>query len=294
VHTIKDGHTRLMNTGDPAIGIGDKGTMYFGYGDSDGRPKVAVCKPHAATCGPSVDVGRAYHIVNTEMATMVAGDDNRAAFAFLGSTMPGDDQQNSFHGTWHLYVAMTYDGGKHWTTSDATPDAPVQRGCIEFNAARCDRTRGQSDQRNLLDFNDLTIDREGRVVAAYTDGCQPDLGPPANHGTCLNDATRLSGLNPEIEGPAMARQSCGRTLYAKFDAKAVPCENEELTQETVGANATNTNLPNTGVEAAAIVGTPNTAAARSGPAAAVLGGLSVAALIAAGRWRGRKSHHGRT
>jgi hypothetical protein len=213
VHTITDGHTRLFNTGDPSIGIGAKGTMYFGYGDRDGHPKVAVCTPQGATCGASVDVGGAYHIVNTEMATVVAGDDNRAAFAFLGSTMPGDDQQNAFHGTWHLYVAMTYDGGAHWTTTDTTPDAPVQRGCIEFNAT-CDRTRGSSDQRNLLDFNDLTIDREGRVIAAYTDGCQPDLGPPAKHGTCLDDATRLSGLNPEIEGPAMARQSCGLTLYA--------------------------------------------------------------------------------
>jgi hypothetical protein len=77
----------------------------------------------------------------------------------------------------------------------------------------------------LLDFNDLTVDAQGRILAAYTDGCQPDLGPPVNHGRCLADATRLSGLAPEIEGPAVARQSCGLGLYAAFDSVMTPCSN---------------------------------------------------------------------
>ena len=241
VHTIKDGHTRYFNTGDPSIGIGSRGTMYYGYGDADGHPKIAVCTQHGSTCGPSTDVGKAFHVENTEMATVIAGDDDRAAFAFIGSTTPGDDQQNNvdvtdangkvvnrvhpwhnFMGTWHLYVAVTRDRGRHWTTTDATPDVPVQRGCIEFDG-NCPSSRGSDDQRNLLDFNDLTIDREGRILAAYTDGCQPDLGPPTRHGTCRTDATRLSGLNPEIEGPAVARQSCGPGLYAKYDSRMRPC-----------------------------------------------------------------------
>jgi hypothetical protein len=241
IHVIKDGHSRYFGTGDPSIGVGAKGTMYFGYNDASGAPMIAVCRDHGNKCGPSIDVGKRFHIANTEMPSVVAGDDNRAAFAFLGSTTPGDDQQSNvevtnssgkvvnrvfpyenFMGTWRLYVAVTYDGGKHWTTVDATPKTPVQRGCIEF-AASCPSARGSDDQRNLLDFNDITIDGEGRILVAYTDGCQPDLGPPKNHGTCLADATRLSGLNPEIEGPAVARQSCGRGLYAKFDGLMKPC-----------------------------------------------------------------------
>lgn len=241
IHLIKDGHTRYYDTGDPSIGIGSKGTVYFGYGNATGAPMVAVCTNHGNTCRPSVNVGQRFHIRNTEMPTVVAGDDNRAAFAFLGSATPGDDQQSNvtvtdssgkvvnkvmpwenFMGAWHLYIAVTYDGGRHWTTVDATPNTPVQRGCIEF-AASCPSSRGSDDQRNLLDFNDITIDGQGRIVAAFTDGCQPDLGPPKNHGTCLTDATRLSGLSPEIEGPAVARQSCGRGLYARFDALMKPC-----------------------------------------------------------------------
>ena len=228
VNTINDGHMRLYNTGDPSIGIGSGGTMYLGYGDRDGKPKVAVCTGQGSTCGASVDVSGPFHIANTEMAEVVAGDDNRAAMAFLGSTTPGDDQQNSFVGTWHLYIAMTFDGGKTWTTTDATPDHPIQRGCIEFNAT-CPNTRGTDDQRNMLDFNDATVDAEGRVIVAYTDGCQPEVATPAGHGPCLTDATRLSGLPTEIQGPALARQSCGRTLFAKFDAQAGACGSAPVT-----------------------------------------------------------------
>lgn len=284
IDTISDGHMRYFNTGDPSIGIGAAGTMYFGYGDRDGHAKVAVCTSQGATCSPSTDVGAAFHVVNTEMAEVVAGDDNRAAFAFLGSTMPGDDQQNSFTGTWHLYVAVTLDGGKHWTTSDATPDNPVQRGCIEFNANTCPRSRGSDDQRNLLDFNDMTTDREGRILVAYTDGCAADLGPPDKHGTCRNDATRLSGLNPEIEGPAIARQSCGLGLYAKYDAQMVPCGGARTASR--GSNAGGGVLGTTGNGASgapvAAPALPNTTAAdASRPAAVMLAVLSVLVAVAA-------------
>jgi hypothetical protein len=222
VHTINDQHSRLYDTGDPSVGVGANGTMYFGNNDRDGHPKIAVCTNQGTTCGPSVDVSGPYHIENVEMPTVVAGDDNRAAFAFLGSTTPGDDQQNAFVGTWDLYVAVTYDGGAHWTTTDATPNAPVQRGCIEFDGD-CPSSRGSDDQRNLLDFNDLTIDKEGRILYAYTDGCQQDPQPASGHGPCATDATRLSGLNPEIEGPAILRQNCGLTLYSQFDGTLPSC-----------------------------------------------------------------------
>src|SRR5207249_1067734 len=69
-----------------------------------------------------------------------------------------------FHGTWFLYVSFTYDGGRTWHTVNATPGDPVQRGCI-WNGGL------SSPCRNLLDFNDMTVDKDGRVVVAFTDGC---------------------------------------------------------------------------------------------------------------------------
>ena len=279
VHTLDEAHMRLFNTGDPAIGIGSQGTMYMGYGDRDGHPKVSVCTNQGANCTRGTDVGVPFNVVNTQLAAVVAGDDSRAAFAFLGSTTPGDDQSANFVGTWHLYVAVTSNGGRTWTTTDATPDHPIQRGCIEF-AASCPAVgRGNNYQRNLLDFNDVTIDREGRVLVAYTDGCQPDLGPPAKHGTCLADATRLSGLAPEIQGPAIARQSCGPTLYAKYDAQMPACP--------LSATSTVTPPP---VVTAATGGTPMTS--RGLPAAPLIGflilvGLALAALAGSAGVRGR-------
>ncbi len=41
---------------------------------------------------------------------MVAGDDNRASFSFLG-TAPAYYPAKQ---VWHLYIATTYDGGKNW------------------------------------------------------------------------------------------------------------------------------------------------------------------------------------
>ena len=254
VHTINDGNTPLYAADDSSIGIGANGTVYFGYRDRDGHAKVAVCTAQGTVCGSSVDVGAPFHVESARLASVVAGDDSRAAFSFVGSTTPGDDQQDSFAGTWHLYIATTYDGGKTWTTSDATPDKPIQRGCIEF-AASCPNTSGTDNQRNLLDFNDTTLDAEGRVLVAYTDGC--DGSTTTGHGSCINDATRMSGLPPEVQDPALARQSCGRTLFAAFDSKATPC------------------APATTVPEA------------SRPAILAIGGAGVALLVAVG-WRRRR------
>src|SRR4029078_1937403 len=91
--------------------------------------------------------------VNTQrpaLRAVVAGDDDRAAYAFLGTSEPssgafGDDP--NWPGVWHLYVAETFAGGKTWTTVDATPNDPVQRGTICAGG-----TLGCSNgTRNLLD-----------------------------------------------------------------------------------------------------------------------------------------------
>jgi hypothetical protein len=46
---------RYFDTGDPAVGIGAQGTMYFGYGDRDGHAKLAACTSQGSSCGASVD-----------------------------------------------------------------------------------------------------------------------------------------------------------------------------------------------------------------------------------------------
>ncbi len=102
---------------------------------------------------------------------------------------------------WHLYIAETFDGGQHWTTTDATPNAPIQRGCIWMHG-------GANICRNLLDFFDMTVDREGRVEVGYVNGCAG--------GNCAQAASTASG-NAYTALAVIARQSSGRRLVAAFD-----------------------------------------------------------------------------
>ena len=127
---------------------------------------------------------------------VVAGDDDRAAFMFIGTPTSGDFQDTAnFHGVWHMYIATTYDGGQTWTTVDTTPNDPVQIGSICAKGPTC------GSDRNLLDFNDLKMDYEGRIVGAYADGC---VG-------CTSASTSRSDL------AAIVRQSGGKRLLAQFD-----------------------------------------------------------------------------
>jgi hypothetical protein len=205
---------------DPSVGVGAGNSVYFGYEAGDGHPRIAVSHDHGRTWSTSVDVGSSYGIQNSKFPEVVAGDDDRAAFAFLGTTSAGDDQAAKFPGVWYLYVAYTYDGGKTWTTVSATPGDPVQRGCI-WNGG------GSNACRNLLDFNDATIDKSGRVLVAYTDGC-------ANID--YSYSTLVGGLEGSVHGPSqcdtdpnayadtdkvsldgLARQSCGPGLLETYD-----------------------------------------------------------------------------
>jgi hypothetical protein len=118
---------------DPSVGIGlnDVGkpagqipnTIYFGYNDSDGTPKIAVSHDRGQHWGMPQNVGAPFNIANSTFPVVVAGDDNRAAFGFLGTTTLGNSSTDpNFPGVWHLYIATTYDGGNSWVTVDATPN----------------------------------------------------------------------------------------------------------------------------------------------------------------------------
>ncbi len=200
---------------DPAIGIGKTNTIYFGYQNGDGSPRVAVSKDRGNTWIYNVNVGTAPGIKNIVFPAVVAGDDNRAAFAFLGSTTAGDFGNSSFAGVWHLYISTTFNGGQTWTTVDATPTDPVQVGSINIQdgVQPADRriTSNMSTSvvdrgdRNLLDFIDITVDSVGRVLVAYADGCT---------GSCVTSPQ--SSLSRSALA-STARQSGGKRLYAAYD-----------------------------------------------------------------------------
>jgi hypothetical protein len=231
---------------DPSVMEGPDGTVYFGYQGSDGHPMVATAthnpdgslKWHA-----SVDVGRFQNpgeaednlslgVQNTEFAEVITGDAGRAAYAFLGTGRPGNDQAGDYAGTWYLYVSYTFDGGRTWRTVNATPHNPVQRGCV-WNGGLVNACR------NMLDFNDIGIDKQGRVYVAYTDGCTTTDQyscdtTPGIHGWNNGYSGDVTGCTPsELDTTftststcsfarvsAVARQICGRGLVAAYDPGA--------------------------------------------------------------------------
>ncbi|HKV11267.1 MAG TPA: sialidase family protein [Thermoanaerobaculia bacterium] len=184
---------------DPSIGIGSDGTVYFGWNNGDGHAYAAVSYDQGATWAHIQDVGAGLGIQNIAFPAVIAGDGDRAAFAFLGTTTggaaTGDDP--NFPAVWHLYVAHTFDGGATWVTTNVTPNDPVQRSTICTAGTTCGTTR------NLLDFMDLTVDAEGRVLVGYADGCV---------GTCVT-----GGANTYAAEARIARQKSGKRLFAAFD-----------------------------------------------------------------------------
>jgi hypothetical protein len=198
---------------DSSIAIANDGkTVYYGYGEeSDDRAMIIKgtldkSDPSAPTIRwqvPAVDVGAAAGLVNIVFPTVVAGDPDRAAFLFHGTTTEGDSgDQASFpaNAEWYLYVATTFDGGKSWQLRNITPGDPTQRGSICDGGTGCDN---DPDDRNLLDFMDADIDGEGRILVGYSDGCVD-----ACVGALPNSYTARGYI---------ARQSDGKRMYAQFD-----------------------------------------------------------------------------
>jgi hypothetical protein len=201
---------------DPSVGIGADGTVYFGYADGDGHARIAVSHDHGATWQHVQDVGASQGVANTVFPEVVAGDSNRAAYFFLGSSTSGAAGRGTdltFPGTWYGYIATTYDGGLTWVTANATPNDPVQRGVICTNGTTC-----PDGTRNLLDFNDVTVDKQGRVLAAFADGC---VSAECIRGVDRNGDGKIDSLdNDGAEKATIIRQTGGKRLFAAYDPPA--------------------------------------------------------------------------
>lgn len=223
----------IIGTRDPSVSIDGDGNVYFVYQAEDRttgvtdptndlagntHPKVAVSHDRGLHWDPSVDVGanviNGAPIKNATFVAATAGSGGRAAVAFFGTETggnnwacgDGDDcslnvqgvatgigARPLFTGIWYLYISTTFDGGKTWTTQNVTPGDPIQRGGI------C----GGGTCRNLLDFMDLQIDKEGRLLVAGEDGCV---------GACVQ-----GGANSFTAKGFVTRQSGGKRMLAQFD-----------------------------------------------------------------------------
>jgi hypothetical protein len=200
--------TPQVQGADPSIAIDADSTAYYCYVNNepvgDGQPPeghvhVAVSKDGGAHWIRDFDVGAAHGIVNAAQVEAVGGSSGRAACGFIGTNYPGDYQALSFPGTWYAFIATTYDEGQTWTTVNATPNDPVQSRTGVWQQG------GGAEDRNLLDFNEITLDATGRVLYGYSDGCVT--------------AGCIDGLLPNdfVAHMRVAHQTGGKSLLAQFD-----------------------------------------------------------------------------
>jgi hypothetical protein len=197
-----------FDVSDPSVAIATDGTIYFawtglvpGGNTTDNHIFVAKSSDRGANWTQPFDLGSSLGIKNAVFAVAVAGDPDRAAVGFLGTTQGGDHQSANFKGTWYGYVAHTYDGGQSWTTVNASGN-PVQREACIWNSG------GSNTCRNLLDFNDATLDDKGRVLFAYADGCIDECETGESANTFSSKAT-------------ISRQAGGKPLFKANDAQFV-------------------------------------------------------------------------
>jgi hypothetical protein len=252
VRTVPGSATQFES--DPAVGTGSDGTMYLGFqqastqkGVNETYPGIAVSRDRGATfTNVNLNVGSALGIKNIQFPRVVAGDGDRAAYAFLGTTTGGDDQAAGFPGIWHLYIATTYDGGASWSTVQATSASdPVQKGCIWLAG-------GSNACRNLLDFMGSTVDKQGRVLIGYADGC---------NATCA-----AGGKNDRGATAVIARQSSGLGLFSAFDGGSTPPPPVSTTSPTPSPSTSSPSTSPSPAPAATAPGAPTglTAAAAKG------------------------------
>src|SRR5438876_1187128 len=196
---------------DPSIAIDRNRTIYYAYVNNqpvpagsplEGHARVAVGHRNAnntITWTSDFDIGASHGIKNAAEIEAVGGSSGRAAVGFLGTDIAGDYQAISFPGKWYAFIATTYTTGQSWVTVNATPNDPVQSMTGIWQQG------GSHQDRNLLDFNEITVDDKGRVLFGYSHGCVTE---GAVAGTAANDFVAFMRV---------ARQSGGKSLFASND-----------------------------------------------------------------------------
>jgi hypothetical protein len=226
------GATSDAGADDPSVGVSwcppesagacDKAarssTIYLGFMFTDGRAGIAKSDDRGVSWTTPVDVGAQVGVKHIAFPAVSVGDPDRAAFAFFGTTTSGNYSAPEFPGIWHLYLATTFDGGATWTTQNLTPNDPIQRGGI------C----GEGTCRNLLDFFDMTIDKEGRLLIAGEDGCI---------GSCVS-----GGPNSFTAKAFISRQAGGKRMFAAFDPVEPARPGAPLVGGSINAAATRVTL----------------------------------------------------
>lgn len=189
---------------DPDITVTPDGTAYLLFRNTEDQLVYMLRSTDKFQTCDVFRIAPEDHTINV-FTVIQAGMDGHLAMAYLGTADPQDlntQPSNARQGSvWHLYVTTSRNAGDEepvFHTQRVTPDEdPVQIGCIWLSGG----AGGPFQCRNLLDFIDMTIDDEGRLYVAITDGCTPRqgcTGTPQHASDQTRD--RQNGVMIQAEG----------------------------------------------------------------------------------------------
>lgn len=186
---------------DPEITVTPDGTAYYYGRGADGNGYLWRSKDSFTTIDGPFRVN-APDVKGVIFAAMASGSDGKLAIAYLGNReWAGDPSEAPDNTTWHLFVTNSYDAGAGtptFSTHQVTPNSdPVQIGCVWLSG-------GGNPCRNLLDFIDGVVDKDGRFHVAFTDGCTLRLSC-ANNAKATPDESRDRAVALAIQdhGPSL-------------------------------------------------------------------------------------------
>lgn len=217
VFSQESGWLWLAQADDAGIHIAlskDEGATWETLGDGMGGHEASTWFNLSATFH---DPRTGHPLVFGAFPDLEAGDDDRVALAFLGTTNPDaehpfdDCSEESDGNIWHYYLSQSFDGGATWTTTRIWED-PVQVGAI-WNGG------GGDPCRNLLDFNDMDMDARGRLYIALADGCTDECAE--SYFAWVNGTGEAPvGEDSRDAWGVLLRQGTGRGLFSEYDIPA--------------------------------------------------------------------------
>ena len=196
----EDAQTRPIAWGgnNPSVYVDAAGTVFYAWTGADWSHYVSYSKDQGETWSKALKLSPP-GIKSTTFPSIIAGRPGAVATSFVGTSAgpanPGDVGNEA---RWHLFVSYSLNGsspGARWRTVRVT-DHPIQIGCIGRHGGKKGCGRG-----NLLDFNDMSLTRDGRVAISYTDGCLATC-TSTRHSTQRRLAVAVQVRGPRFSGRA--------------------------------------------------------------------------------------------
>jgi hypothetical protein len=193
------GSTEHRKNPDVAIDAADNAYMFWSGADEGTWMSFSADK--GLTWSPAVRASPP-NVLSTTFQAGVAGDPGKVAVMYYGNDHTAGAPDHVRGTKWHAYISMSLnalDPNPVWVTFQLDTEAdPIQIGSISTNSHHA-----ESGSRNLLDFNDLVLTPDGRIVAAYADGCTTRTIAGA---ACANNPLATSANSRDADGVAAVLQ----------------------------------------------------------------------------------------